>query len=88
MEYGLGGSLRIALAECFPGDPPSDDAAQAGLMKTLRAAIAMARARGVRQAKFDLAQRLGAQAGALRVTKRPVPAWHRALVSLLGIGDR
>jgi GT2 family glycosyltransferase len=87
MEFGLSAGLRVALAECFPGENRPADEDLVSFFETLRRTMAMARAHGLRQARFDLARQLGAMSGAVQVNKRAAPLWLGALTSMLGVGD-
>lgn len=87
MEFGISASLRIARAECFPGEPQGH--ADLSLVDAARAAVKAMTTRGIlegpRHARLELGRRLGAVAGAHEVERRPEPAWLRAAIAALGL---
>lgn len=89
MEFGISASLRIARAECFPGEASLRGEADLSLVDAARAALAALPAHGVidgpRHARLELARRLGAIAGACQADGRPEPEWLRAAVAMLGL---
>jgi len=89
LEFGLSASIRVARAECFPGDPEPRSRAGLGPVHALRATIARGRraAAGgrLRAARIEAARRLGALSGTLQTTNRPEPIWLRAAIALLGL---
>ncbi len=89
LEFGLSASLRVARAECFPGDPAVRRTDDLGMLDAARAALKSVRSHGVvdgpRFARFELARRLGALAGTLQTMNRPEPVWLRAAIGALGL---
>lgn len=89
LEFGLSASLRIARAECFPGDDAAREGADLSFTDAVRAALVAWRAHGpvtgLRFARFELARRLGALAGTLQTTNRPEPFLLRAAIRWLGL---
>ncbi len=64
LEFALAASLRVARAECFPGDPSPSSFEGLGLPRATRAVLAHLRAAGWREAVLEGARRLGARRGA------------------------
>lgn len=85
LEFGLSGSIRVARAECFPGDPAPRSLDGLGPVAMLRATLAQWRRHGWRAGRFESARQLGALSGALQTTNRPEPWWLRAAIALRGL---
>lgn len=85
LEFGLSGSIRVARAECFPGDPDPRSLEGLGAARTLRATISRWRRDGTRAARLEAARQLGALSGTLQTTNRPEPLWLRAAIIALSL---
>lgn len=84
LEFALAESVRVARAECFPGDDAARDAlGDAALRPASRRSIAAALKEGSREGLLTFARSLGAASGILRTHDRPEPSWLRAAVRLL-----
>jgi hypothetical protein len=83
LEFGLSGSIRVARAECFPGDPAPRSLDGLGPVSMLRATLAQWRRHGWRAGRFEAARQLGALSGTLQTTHRPEPWWLRAAIAVL-----
>lgn len=87
MEFGISASLQVARAECLGAAAPAG-AAQ-GVTRVLGATLATLRRHGLvdgpRQARLELARRLGALAGSLEAARRPEPRWLRTAIGAFGL---
>ncbi len=89
MEFGISASLRIARAECFPGDASAAGTDDLSFTDAARAALSALRAHGLDggapHVRMELARRLGAVAGAASASRRPEPRWLRTAILVLGL---
>jgi hypothetical protein len=84
LEFALAESVRVARAECFPGDEAAlDEMSAAALQPMARRTVSEAVKSGSREGLLALARSLGAASGILRTHDRPEPRWLRAAVKAL-----
>lgn len=84
LEFALAESVRVARAECFPGDELALDSLHAAALRPVsRRSVAAALKSGSREGLLMLARSLGAASGILRTHDRPEPRWFRAAVTVL-----